>query len=120
MSFVSIQRDVRSGDAGELAADARITHVGDDLADFSDTAAVLELCDLAICVDTAVAHLAAAMGRPTFILVPFQADWRWTVTGAHSPWYPRARLFRQPVPGDWTSVLKRVSEELASQRSPVT
>ena len=118
--FISIQRELRPGDAERLAADPRITHVGDDLADFSDTAAVLALCDLAICVDTSAAHLAAAMGRPTFILVPFQADWRWTADSDRSPWYPQARLFRQPVPGDWSSILRLVSETLASRGSTVT
>ena len=95
-------------------------HVGGDLADFSDTAAVLALCDLTISVDTSVAHLAAAMGRPAYLLIPFQPDWRWTADRDRSPWYPAVKLFRQPAPGDWNSVLKSVSEALASQRSPAT
>jgi tetratricopeptide (TPR) repeat protein len=118
--FVSIQRELRPADAGRLAGETRIVHVGGDLADFSDTAAVLALCDLTISVDTSVAHLAAAMGRPTYVLIPFQPDWRWTVDGDRSPWYPQARLFRQPAPGDWKPVLTHVSEELAKRRSPVT
>src|SRR5436190_14867686 len=93
--FVSIQRELRAADAEGLAREPRITHVGDALEDFSDTAAVLALVDLVVCVDTSVAHLAAAMGRPVFVLVPFQPDWRWLREGDRSPWYPAAELFRQ-------------------------
>jgi tetratricopeptide (TPR) repeat protein len=118
--FVSIQHELRAADAERLARDVRITHVGGDLTDLADTAAVLALCDLAICVDTSVAHLAGALARPTFVLIPFQPDWRWTVDREFSPWYPEARLFRQQVPGDWRSVLERVSESLASRASPAT
>jgi tetratricopeptide (TPR) repeat protein len=110
--FVSVQRDVRSEDAAPLAAEARVTQLGSELADFGDTAAVLALCDLVIAVDTAVAHLAGAMGRPVWLLLPFAPDWRWTLTGGTTPWYPTARLFRQTSPGDWESVLARVAEEL--------
>jgi tetratricopeptide (TPR) repeat protein len=120
MRFVSIQRELRPSDAAGLAGHPGMLHVGGELADFSDTAAVLALCDLTISVDTAVAHLAAAMGRQTYVLVPFQPDWRWPADRENSPWYPQARLFRQPAPGDWGSVLARVREALASQRSPVT
>jgi len=118
--FVSIQRELRPSDAADLAGHPGMLHVGGELADFSDTAAVLALCDLTISVDTAVAHLAAAMGRQTYVLIPFQPDWRWTADREHSPWYPQARLFRQPAPGDWNSVLAHLREALASQRSPVT
>ena len=118
--FVSVQRELRPADAERLAREPRIAHLGGELADFADTAAVLALCDLTVCVDTSVAHLAAAMGRPVFVLIPYQPDWRWTADREFSPWYPQARLFRQPIPGDWNSVLKRVSEELASRGSTVT
>ena len=87
-------------------------HVGADLADFADTAAVLALVELVITVDTSVAHLAGAMGRPVWILLPFSPDWRWTLEGESSRWYPSARLFRQPVLGDWGSVIERVCSEL--------
>jgi len=120
LSFVSVQRDLRLADAEQLAGQAGLLHVGDDLADFSDTAAVLSLCDLTVCVDTSVAHLAAALGRPVCVLVPFQPDWRWTAVGERTPWYPQARLFRQTAPGDWSGVLSRLSEVLASRDSPAT
>jgi hypothetical protein len=112
-SFVSIQRDVRSEDAAALGGEIRVTHVGDDLDDFSDTAAVLALCDLVIAVDTAVAHLAGAMGRPVWVLVPFAPDWRWGLKGETTPWYPTARLFRQGALGDWDGVIARVVDEFA-------
>jgi tetratricopeptide (TPR) repeat protein len=114
-SFISIQRDVRGDDAQTLAG-SRITHVGDQLEDFADTAAVLALCDLVITVDTAAAHLAGAMGRPVFVLVPFAPDWRWTLSGEATPWYPSARLFRQTKPDDWDDVIARVGAELNRDR----
>lgn len=110
--FVSLQRDLRDGDREMLAA-SPLLHLGDDLADFDDTAAVLALCDLVITVDTAVAHLAAAMGRPVWLLLPFSSDWRWTAAADTSPWYPAARLFRQPQPGDWDRVIARLAAALA-------
>ena len=111
--FLSIQRDVRSEDAENLAGEKRVTHVGGDLENFTDTAAVIALCDLVISADTAVAHLAGAMGRPLSVLVPFAPDWRWTLNGETSPWYPTARLFRQTALGDWDGVIARVGAELA-------
>ena len=100
-SFVSIQRELRDGDAEALARFPNVTHVGDALADFDDTAAVVALADLVISVDTSVVHLAGAMARPVWVLLPFQPDWRWLLDREDSPWYPTARLFRQPKPGDW-------------------
>ena len=110
--IVSLQREVRGEDAEILRASPNIIHFGDELADFVDTAAIVALCDLVISVDTSVAHLAAAMGRPVFVLLPFSPDWRWTLDRDTSPWYPAARLFRQPELGDWDSVIARVAGEL--------
>ena len=110
MSFVGVQRDLREGDR-EVLGDQRAHHriSASELADFSDTAAVLALCDLVITVDTSVAHLAGALGRPLWILLPFWPDWRWTLDRDASPWYPDARLFRQGADGDWDPVIERVS-----------
>ena len=84
-----------------------------DLRDFAETAALVEHMDVVVTVDTSVAHLAGAMGKPTWILLPFNPDWRWTLDREDSPWYPTARLFRQPAIGDWASVIIRVRDELA-------
>jgi tetratricopeptide (TPR) repeat protein len=110
--FVAVQRDLRSGDAELLAREPRVTQIGTQLDDFADTAAVLALVDLVITVDTSVAHLAGAMGRPVWVLVPFSPDWRWTLSGDSSRWYATARLFRQPSLGDWHSVIERLRSEL--------
>ena len=110
---VSLQRDLRPGDA-EILKPAPVLDLGRALADFDDTAAVLAGCDLVITVDTSVAHLAGALGRPLWVLLPFSSDWRWTVAADRSPWYPSARLYRQPQPGDWDSVIARVAADLAA------
>jgi tetratricopeptide (TPR) repeat protein len=117
-AFVSVQRDMRDGDAAALAGESRVTSVGNELDDFRETAAVLALCDLVIAVDTAVVHLAGAMGRPVWVLVPFAPDWRWGLTDETTPWYPTARLFRQTSPGDWDSVIARVGAELKHFSAP--
>ena len=111
--FISIQYDVRAEDASALAAETRVLHLGGDLQNFTDTAAVIALSDLVIAADTAVAHLAGAMGRPLWVLIPFAPDWRWTLNGEASPWYPTARLFRQTTLGDWDGVIARVTAELS-------
>src|SRR5579862_6184015 len=110
--FVSIQRDLRAEDADPLAAETRVTHIGGELDSFADTAAAVALCDLVIAVDTAVVHLAGAMGRPVWVMLPFTPDWRWTLDGDTTPWYPTARLFRQTALGDWHGVIARVGAEL--------
>jgi ADP-heptose:LPS heptosyltransferase len=81
-------------------------------ADFADTAAYIASLDLVISVDTAVAHLAAAMGKPVWLLLPYLPDWRWLTERDDSPWYPTMRLFRQPTAGDWATPIRRVAEAL--------
>ncbi len=110
--FITIQRDVRNDDAAALAAEHRVLQLGRELENFSDTAAVIALADLVITVDTSVANLAGAMGRPVWIMLSFLADWRWMLHGATTPWYPAARLFRQTSLGDWDGVVARVGAEL--------
>lgn len=85
------------------------------LNDFADTAAAMADLDLVICVDTAPAHLAGALGRPVWTLLPFAPDWRWLTGQSSSPWYPTMRLFRQPAPGDWGSVVRAVAEALSER-----
>jgi len=110
----ALQKDTRPADAAALAAQAgRITDFGPDLVDCRDTAAIVTQLDLVIAVDTAVAHLAGALGRPVWLLLPFSADWRWQHRRSDTPWYPSMRLFRQHSPGDWDEVLDRVIAALA-------
>ena len=82
------------------------------LKSFSDTAYALSGMDLVITVDTALAHLAGAMGIPTLLLVHFQPDFRWMLYREDSPWYPTMRICRQPSPGDWDSLIRRLLEDL--------
>ncbi len=108
----SLQRDLREADAEALRDLPNLVHLGDELRDFADTAAIISLLDVVISVDTAVAHLAGALGKPVVILLPYAADFRWMRDRDDSPWYPGAKLCRQPAFGDWDSVIARVAEEL--------
>lgn len=85
---------------------------------FLDTAAMIDCCDLVIACDGAVANLAGALGRPVWIALPFSADWRWLTGRVDSPWYPTARLFRQPAIGNWTAVMRDLSEALNAKKAP--
>jgi ADP-heptose:LPS heptosyltransferase len=109
---VSLQSDLRTIDRETLRSLPKLVHLGDGLRDFADTAAVISLLDVVISVDTAVAHLAGAMGKKVVILLPCAADFRWMRNRDDSPWYPTAELFRQPEFGDWDSVVARVRERL--------
>jgi tetratricopeptide (TPR) repeat protein len=112
-TFVSLQKELRDDDRQWLAAHPEVHHFGDELGDFADTAALISLLDVVITVDSAVAHLAGAMGKPVWILVrAFGADWRWLLQRDDSPWYPSARLFRQHSIGDWGGVIADVGGAL--------
>lgn len=104
----------RDGEAGRVSGDA-ITDLAEGLVDFAETAAVIANMDLIISVDTAVVHLAGALGVPIWTLLPFNPDWRWMLDRDDSPWYPSMRLFRQEKRKDWESVLERVANELAER-----
>lgn len=92
--------------------DLNLIDTGPELADFADTAALIDNLDLIISVDTAVAHLAGAMGKPVWLLLPFAPDWRWMLERKDTPWYPTMRIFRQSGPGDWDGVLEDVAMTL--------
>jgi tetratricopeptide (TPR) repeat protein len=108
--FYSLQK----GPASEQTSALRqaVTPLGEQLRDFAETAAALAHLDLVISVDTAVAHLAGAMGKPVWLLLPHSADWRWMRERSDSPWYPTARLFRQSKPGEWQPVITAVYDAL--------
>jgi ADP-heptose:LPS heptosyltransferase len=112
VSLFSLQKDKRPGDEAALAAHGGIIDLAPLLHDFSDTAAAVSALDLVISVDSAVAHLAAALHRPTWVLLPSVPDWRWLKDRADSPWYPSARLFRASAPRDWPSALGRLGAAL--------
>jgi tetratricopeptide (TPR) repeat protein len=110
IALVSLQKGPgRAAIAGYFDR-APLLNLGAEIADFDDTMAIIETLDLVVTVDTSVAHLAGAMGKPVWILLPYAPDWRWLLSRNDSPWYPSARLFRQSRPGDWGGVAHRVAE----------
>ncbi|MEW6342585.1 MAG: tetratricopeptide repeat protein [Pseudomonadota bacterium] len=111
VSFVSLHQQVRERDAVALGQSG-ITHFGADLQDFADTAALIKNLDLVISVDTSVVHLAGALGKPVWVLLPRVPDWRWLLKREDSPWYPGVRIFRQDKPGDWPAVIESVTQAL--------
>jgi ADP-heptose:LPS heptosyltransferase len=115
-SVFSLHHAVSEDDARVLQRIPTIRHFGAELTDFMDNAALIEAMDVVITVDTSIAHLAAAMGKPTWVLLAAGAtDWRWFTGRDDSPWYPTVRLFRQEKPGDWASVIQRVRAALAQR-----
>jgi hypothetical protein len=115
ISWVSLQVDERYNEAASIHKKEILYDTRDQIEDFADTAAVISGLDLIITVDTAVAHLAGALGKPVWVLLSFAADWRWLLDRDDSPWYPTMRLFRQKTPGDWKSVIFCVREALFSE-----
>jgi hypothetical protein len=112
--FVSLQKGPGEEEALSPPTGLTLSALGGDLTDFADTAAVIHCMDLVISVDTAVAHLAGAMGKPCWVLLPdYRPDWRWLADRTDSPWYPQGmRLFRQPPGGGWPPVIAAVTEAL--------
>ncbi len=110
--FCSLQKGPAAADTVAPPEGLQIIDWTAELQDFADTASLIANLDLIICCDTAVAHLAGAMGKPVWLLLPFVPDWRWLLDREDSPWYPSMRLFRQPKAGDWQSPVRQVSREL--------
>lgn len=111
--FYGLQVGPHRFDAAERGLEKVIADIGGSLRNFDDTAAAIAALDLVITVDTSVAHLAGAMGKPVWVLLPFCPDWRWLLDRPDSPWYPTMRLFRQTVPDDWPPVVASVAGALA-------
>lgn len=115
VSLVSVQREVRDADAATLRERSDVLHFGDELTSFADTAALISALDLVVSVDTGVAHLAGALAKPVWVLLPFIPDWRWLLDRDDSPWYPTVRLFRQDAMCAWAPVFARVRAALRDQ-----
>ena len=112
VSFVSLQKGEPATQTGSPPSAMQVHDFTDELSDFADTAALVAALDLVISVDTAVAHLAGALGKPVWILNRYDSCWRWLLDRADTPWYPTARLFRQPAPGDWESMIAQAASAL--------
>jgi ADP-heptose:LPS heptosyltransferase len=114
VSFVSLQVGPRAAEIASLPS-GPLLDLSAELTDFAETAGAILNLDLVIAVDTSVAHLAGALGRPVWIMLPFSPDWRWLLDRDDSPWYPTARLYRQQAPGDWDDVVARVVADLQAR-----
>jgi tetratricopeptide (TPR) repeat protein len=117
LRMYGLQKGEAARQAGKLADVRDIHNFGDELYDFSDTAALIANLDLVVSVDTAVAHLAGSMGKPIWVMLPYVPDWRWMLARDDSPWYPTMRLFRQPEKGNWDAVMRNIVKELEIQVS---
>jgi len=110
--FISLQKGPAAAEAANPPSGMKLLDLTDELHDFADTAALIAQLDLVIAVDTAVAHLAGAMNKPVWVLLPLASDWRWLLNREDSPWYPTARLFRQSKAGEWAGVVQRVLDTI--------
>ena len=115
VQWFSLQKGAGVEELPDIAGRFPLIEMGSRLDDFMDTAAVLKNLDLVIACDTAVAHLAGAIGVPVWVALPFAADWRWLLDRNDSPWYPTMRLFRQRQPGDWAGVFAEIKSALAAR-----
>jgi len=114
-TIYGLQKGPMAAEVAENGCEALVLNLGGRLHDFADTAAVVAQLDLVISVDTALVHLAGALGKPVWNLLPFSADWRWQTSGDTSPWYPSMRLFRQDQPGNWEPVFEAVRDALLEE-----
>jgi tetratricopeptide (TPR) repeat protein len=113
--FYSLQLGKPAAQIAELGLQDKITDFTGDIADFMDTAAIIDCLGLVISVDTSVVHLAGAFGKPVWVLSRFDACWRWLQNRESNPWYPETRIFGQPKPGDWNSVIEKVRAALTQR-----
>ncbi len=112
VALLALQKGPRTDQAGVWFGRAPLVNVGAEITDYDDTMAILQNLDLLVTVDTSVAHLAGAMGRPVWIMLPHAPDWRWLLERDDSPWYPTARLFRQTAERRWHEVAERIAREM--------
>jgi hypothetical protein len=117
-TLLAIQKGPAAAQTNEAPDGMSIVPLSDEIADFEDTAAILQIADLLISVDSSPVHLAGALNRPVWVMLPSVPDWRWLLDRTDSPWYPNTRLFRQDVRGNWSDVIARIARELAQFRVP--
>jgi tetratricopeptide (TPR) repeat protein len=121
LKFFSLQKGEGEAEALQPPTDQPIVALGQDIMDFANTAAIVDQLDLVICVDTSIAHLAGALGKPCWVMLPaIDTDWRWFRERCDSPWYASVRLFRQSVPGNWGEVIAALVSELTARPHPDT
>ncbi|SCK24691.1 glycosyl transferase family 8 [Vogesella sp. LIG4] len=113
VTFVSIQKGPAAAQAQNPPAGMSLLSLSDEIRDFEDTAAILGIADLLVSVDSSPVHLAGALGRPAWVMLPFVPDWRWLLGRDDTPWYPSVRLFRQQSRGDWDGVMAAMAPQLA-------
>jgi len=116
VSLLSIQKGPKAVQATAPPSGLAVVDLGAEISSFDDTAAILSLADLLISVDSSPVHLAGALGRPVWALIPFVPDWRWLLGRSDSPWYPTMQLYRQSSRGDWTDTIARLAADLARFR----
>lgn len=114
VSFLSLQKGPAAAQCKSWTGGATLVDLDAEITSFEDSAAILSAVDLLISVDTSMVHLAGALGRPAWVMLPYAPDWRWQMHRDDSPWYPSLRLFRQPAPRDWTRLVGEVARELAA------
>lgn len=114
VTYVSIQKGPSETQAASPPQGMSLVSLSSEIRDFEDTAAILSVVDLLASVDSSPVHLAGALGRPVWVMLPFVPDWRWLLGRSDTPWYPSTRLFRQRSRGDWASVMETMAAELGS------
>jgi hypothetical protein len=115
IALLALQKGPKTGRAGGYYGRAPLINIGAVIEDYDDTMAILDNLDLLVTVDISVAHLAGAMGRPVWIMLPRAPDWRWPLERTDTPWYPSVRLFRQPTVRRWDDVAQTIAAELAAR-----
>ncbi len=119
ITFLALQKGPAAEQAVAPPPGMSLLSLSGEIHDFDDTAAILTVADILVSVDSSPVHLAGALGRPAWVLLPFLNDWRWLIQRDDSPWYPGMRLFRQPVPGQWETVLQNVAAALKELKGKV-
>jgi hypothetical protein len=115
VAWVALQVGAAAAQVGASAWRAPLVNLGPEIASYADTMAVLDALDLVVTVDTSVAHVAGAMGRPCWLMLARRPDWRWGLAGEETAWYPSVRLFRQKKLGDWAGVARDVVRALSAK-----